>query len=111
MKTCSITGLRAAGMAIVVATLLVAPALCFGDARPGGTLRIAMYADATSLDPGGANDIPSQKAYNLVFDSLLTFDQNLQVIGHVATAWRPSADSKVRTFSIRPGIKFHEGVP
>jgi len=111
MQTCSITGLRAAGVAIVVATLLVPPALCVAGAKPGGTLRIAMYADATSLDPGGANDIPSQKAYNLVFDSLLTFDQNLQAIGHVATAWKPSADGKVWTFTIRPGIKFHDGSP
>jgi peptide/nickel transport system substrate-binding protein len=79
--------------------------------KMGGTLRIAMYADATSLDPGGANDIPSQKAYNLLYDTLLAFDKNMQLVAHVATAWKPSQESKVWTFTIRQGITFHDGSP
>jgi len=78
-------------------------------AKVGGTLKIAMYADATSLDPGGANDIPSQKAYNLLYDTLLAFDKNMQLVAHVATAWKPSQESKVWTFTIREGVKFHDG--
>jgi peptide/nickel transport system substrate-binding protein len=80
-------------------------------AKVGGTLKIAMYADATSLDPGGANDIPSQKAYNLLYDTLLAFDKNMQLVPHVATAWKASQESKVWTFTIREGIKFHDGSP
>jgi peptide/nickel transport system substrate-binding protein len=97
------------GVALFVVVLLLVPGLCFGGAKTGGTLKIAMYADATSLDPGGANDIPSQKAYNLLFDTLLTFDKGMQLTGHVATAWKPSQDSKIWTFTIRQGIKFHDG--
>jgi peptide/nickel transport system substrate-binding protein len=77
--------------------------------KVGGTLKIAMYADATSLDPGGANDIPSQKAYNLLYDTLVAFDKNMQLVPHVATAWKPSQESKVWTFTVREGIKFHDG--
>jgi peptide/nickel transport system substrate-binding protein len=103
-------GVKGSGFAILaIVAFLLLPTLALGGAKPGGILRIAMYADATSLDPGGANDIPSQKAYNLLFDSLLTFDRNMQVIGHVASAWKPSADSKTWTFTIRPGISFHDG--
>ena len=109
MRTLGVT--RAGFPILVVVALLLLPALALGGAKPGGTLRIAMYADATSLDPGGANDIPSQKAYNLLFDSLLTFDRDMQVIGHVASAWKASADSKTWTFTIRPGISFHDGSP
>lgn len=102
--------LRSLGVLLVCAALLLsAPTAAQAGAKPGGTLKIAMYADATSLDPGGANDIPSQKAYSLLFDTLLTFDKNMQLLGHVATAWKASPDSKVWTFTIRPGIKFHDG--
>jgi peptide/nickel transport system substrate-binding protein len=78
-------------------------------AKPGGTLKVAIYADATTLDPGGANDSASQKAYNLIFDCLLTFNKEMQVIPHVATAFVPSKKNKVWTFTIRKGIKFHDG--
>ena len=91
------------------AIILSLPLSASAAAKSGGTLKIAVYADATSLDPGGANDSGSQKAYNLIFDCLLTFDQNLQVIPHVATAFTSSQESKVWTFTIRKGIKFHDG--
>ena len=78
-----LTSLGCLGLCAAVLVLVAGP--CLAGAKPGGTLRIAMYADATSLDPGGANDIPSQKAYNLLFDTLLTFDKNMQLVGHVAT--------------------------
>ena len=94
---------------VVLVWLFMVPVDSPAAAKVGGTLKIAMYADATSLDPGGANDIPSQKAYNLLYDTLLTFDKNMQLTGHVATAWKASQESKVWTFTIREGIKFHDG--
>ena len=109
MKTLKAIGPGAFGIALILASLLIGPAPCPGGVKTGGTLRIAVYADATSLDPGGANDIPSQKAYNLLFDTLLAFDKGMQLTGHVATAWKASQDSKTWTFTIRPGITFHDG--
>ncbi len=111
MKTYKSIRTGASCLALSMVLLLIMSTDCFAASRAGGTLKIAMYADPTTLDPGGANDLPSQKAYNLIFDTLVAFDKNMQLIGHVATTWKPSQESKVWTFTIREGIEFHDGTP
>jgi peptide/nickel transport system substrate-binding protein len=73
-----------------------------------GTLR---YANADfggeSMDPINIESLWGWTMY----DSLLTFDPQGNVIGNVAESYNLSSDGLTWTFNIRKGIKFHNGDP
>jgi peptide/nickel transport system substrate-binding protein len=77
-------------------------------AAPSGTFR---YASADfgqeSMDP---INITSNWGWAL-YDELLTFDQQGNVVGSVAEKYDLSQDGLTWTFNIRKGIKFHNGDP
>jgi peptide/nickel transport system substrate-binding protein len=90
------------------AVATTAPAAAAAGAAPSGTLR---YASADfnneSMDP---IVIATQWGWAL-YDSLVTFDQQGNVIGNVAENYNLSPDGLTWTFNIRKGIKFHNGDP
>ena len=57
--------------------------------------------------------IPSTIAFSrcsrTVFEGLLTFDAKFQVVPQLAERWEASPDGKVYTFTLRKGVKFHNG--
>ncbi|MHA7879636.1 MAG: glutathione ABC transporter substrate-binding protein [Saccharospirillum sp.] len=74
----------------------------------GGDLVAAMLSDAVSLDPHGSNDVPSSiVAYN-IYESLVKFDLNNELQPVLATSWRNVDDVTVE-FTLREGVKFHDG--
>src|SRR5947207_10198875 len=77
-------------------------------AAPSETLR---YANADfnneSMD---ANNIATQWGWAL-YDSLLSFDQQGNVVGDIAEKYNLSPDGLTWTFNIRQGVKFHNGDP
>jgi len=94
--------------AVAAAKPTTAPAAATSAAAPSGTLR---YANADfgneSMDPivitatwGGA-----------LYDLLLQFDAQGNVVGNVAEKYDLSPDGLTWTFNIRKGIKFHNGDP
>ena len=90
------------------AAATTAPAKPAASAAPTGTLRFA-NADfgSESMDP---IVIDSQWGWNM-YDSLLRFDQQGNVVGNVAESYDLSADGLTWTFKIRKGIKFWNGDP
>lgn len=84
-----------------------APAAAAGGAA-SGTLR---YANADfsneSMDPINLESVWGFAMY----DSLLTFDQQGNVVGNLAENYNLSADGLTWTFNIRKGVKFHNGDP
>jgi peptide/nickel transport system substrate-binding protein len=74
----------------------------------GGTLTFGQQVPAASINPltiadvGGLNVI-TQTAEFLVFDRTGT------LVPMLATKWTPSAGGKVWTFTLRQGVKFHNG--
>ena len=70
-----------------------------------GTLRIAMADFNEYMDP---IQYDSYFGYAM-YDSLLTFDPQGNVIGELAESYSLSPDGKTWTFKIRPGITFHNG--
>jgi peptide/nickel transport system substrate-binding protein len=77
-------------------------------AAPTGTLR---YASADfgqeSMDPININSLWGWAMY----DDLLTFDAQGNVVGNLAEKYNLSQDGLTWTFNIRKGIKFHNGDP
>jgi peptide/nickel transport system substrate-binding protein len=103
-------GVAAAGL-----TLPVVLSACGGSSGTSGssstsTLRVSMPADVKSLDPQKQGDIPSMSVASNIFDTLTTRDADNKLVGGIATSWK-AVDAKTWRFTIRPGVKFHNGEP
>ncbi len=83
------------------------------DSGSTGTkdLVVALQADATSLDPHIGSNGNSNQVLNEMYESLLTFDENTNVIPLLAKEWSVSEDGREYTFVLNEGITFHDGEP
>jgi ABC-type transport system substrate-binding protein len=76
---------------------------------PGGTLRIATYADLRTLDPALAFDSASQIVNQLIFERLVDYDRD----GHLAPALAEridvAEDGRRYSFQLRRAVLFHDG--
>lgn len=79
--------------------------------KRGGTLIIARAEDVTGLDPHKHSTPASLRAIELMYDPLLAFDQNLNIIPNLAETWKWSDDGKTLTLTLRANVKFHTGEP
>ena len=83
-----------------------------GTPTKGGNLRLATQAPAAAVNPLTVSDagglcMLAQTGEFLAFDD----NQALQLKPMLATAWKPSNNGSVWTFSLRQGVKFHDGSP
>src|ERR1019366_1135936 len=85
--------------------------LAENDAIPkrGGTLRLALPTDVTSLDPALAFDTISAPFIMLLYQGLVEYDDGLKLLTGLAKDWTISADQRTYTFHLRPGIQFSNG--
>lgn len=79
------------------------------NAGSGQELRVAMATNPTSLDPAVVQDTETSDLLNNVFEGLVAYDENNNIVGRVAESWHVSQDGRKYTFKIRPGIKFSDG--
>jgi peptide/nickel transport system substrate-binding protein len=85
-----------------------APAAASTSANPTGTLRVV------SADFGQESVDPINIATTwgwAMYDTLVTYDAQGNVVGNVAESYDLSQDGLTWTFKIRKGIKFHNGDP
>ena len=75
----------------------------------GGTYRRPLEFNTKTLDPALATDIYSVTVIQQLFDGLVQFDKNLNIIPATAKSWRISPDGLTYTFYLREGVKFHNG--
>lgn len=84
------------------------PAL--GPPKPGGSVVWAAEADPLDLDPFAATGFAALAAWgDLTYQSLVMFDENLKIVPCLAEAWRVSDDRLTWTFTLRQGVRFHDG--
>ena len=65
-------------------------------------------AGILTLDPIYAKDLPHIWACNQVFNSLVAFDDQMNLVPMVAKSWDISEDGLVYTFHLRDDVRFHE---
>ncbi|HEY3973069.1 MAG TPA: ABC transporter substrate-binding protein [Candidatus Sulfotelmatobacter sp.] len=102
-----------------VSAIFIAALAAHAETRPqyGGVLRIAMRAAPTSLDPADSqSDSFTRRSITLLmFDTLVTYDENSGLQPSLAASWQESAGNQRGSqhwqFRIRPGVKFHDGTP
>jgi ABC-type transport system substrate-binding protein len=77
--------------------------------KRGGTLRLALPTDLSSLDPALAFDTVSEPFLMLVYQGLVQYGDGTDVLPNLAKDWKISADRRTYTFHLRPGVRFSNG--
>ncbi len=95
---------------LVLAMLLSVSACALAaDASPDNDLVVAMMADATHLDPHVSTNGFSNQITNTMYETLVAFDEHTNIVPSLATEWSVSEDALTYTFTLREGVKFHDG--
>jgi peptide/nickel transport system substrate-binding protein len=80
-------------------------------AQQGGTLRVALPAEVTSFDTWMA-DGASLMATRQIFETLVEVDPaTSRITPGLASSWQMTNDGASWTFTLREGVRFHDGVP
>ena len=77
--------------------------------RYGGTYHKPLRQEPITLDPAFFTDVYASSVAQQVFNGLVQFDANLNVVPGIAKSWGASRDGLVWTFHLRQGVKFHHG--
>ena len=76
-----------------------------------GTLRWALGADPTSLDPARIVRDDDALLVDALFDSLTRLGPDLQAEPALALSWTTTPDARSFTFSLDPAARWHDGSP
>jgi peptide/nickel transport system substrate-binding protein len=77
----------------------------------GDLLIDASIGDASTLIPPLASDAASHGVAGLIYNGLVKYDGDLNLVGDLAESWNISPDGLVITFKLRRGVKWHDGAP
>ncbi|MBC7373750.1 MAG: ABC transporter substrate-binding protein [Frankiales bacterium] len=113
-------GRRRGTMALGLAGLLAATAACGGsstsgnpgtaEGKTGGTLVFGTSTDPISMDGAYVSDGESLRVVRQLFETLVTTKPGgTEIEPLLATAYAPSNDGKTWTFTLKDGVKFHDG--
>jgi peptide/nickel transport system substrate-binding protein len=99
---------RAASLFLIAAVFLTLGASC---RKRSNAFVIALSDNIRTIDPIGSPsvDAASERVRALIFNSLVKKDEKFDYTGDLASDVKPSADGSVFTFTLRDGVKFHDG--
>src|SRR5712671_4913624 len=92
--------------AIALSAMLAMPALAAG----GKTITAVMHSDLRVIDPGFTTAYITRDHGYMVYDTLLATDSSFKVQPQMAD-WKVSDDKLTYTFTLRDGVKWHDGAP
>jgi peptide/nickel transport system substrate-binding protein len=81
-----------------------------GSDEGPNALRIPLINDPI-LNPVLAPDIGSVLINKVIFSSLVRPDEHLQPVSDLAQTWTTSDDGREYTFTLKPGVRWHDGEP
>ena len=96
---------------ILHCTLLILFSSCGRDNYHDEDLKIFKYNESAgilTLDPIYAKDLPHIWACNQIFNGLVAFDDEMNVVPAIAKSWNISNDGMTYTFVLRDDVYFHE---
>lgn len=77
--------------------------------QASGTLRYPLNSDITTLDPAKVQDVDYIDLLSNVFEGLVSYDENNQIVGQLAEKWEVINHGKTYVFHLRKTAKFHNG--
>ena len=72
------------------------------------TVTVAVAKEPKSLIPSGSNDTGTSPVTTLIYETLLNFDENMELTPCLATEWEQIDDTHFR-FKLRDDVYFHNG--
>jgi peptide/nickel transport system substrate-binding protein len=108
LRTRMARALAALGLALsVILPGAVATTAAEGDL----ILRAGTDQDLQVLTPWNSVVVADFEVFTLNYDLLVNFGADVEPVPGFAESWSPSADGKIWTFKIRPGMKWSDGQP
>ena len=101
--------LKAFMSAMVSLTLVAAPAVT--PAHSAGNLVAVLEAEIATLDPHFTPAYISRTFGFMVFDTLFAKDGKGEIKPQMVQDWKVSPDGLIYTFTLRDGLKWHDGQP
>jgi peptide/nickel transport system substrate-binding protein len=106
--------LLGAAVAVLLAISTPGPAVA---QKPGGILRQYMIDSPASMSIHEESTVVAERPMMAVFNNLVLFDQHVaqnslsSILPELATAWSWDEEGKQLTFTLRQGVKWHDGKP
>ena len=108
-------GDRLAMSIILSAILLMTPPTLADEEIPvpviGDTLVSASIGEVSTLVPILASDSASAGICNLIFNGLVKYDRDLQLVGDLAERWEIREGGLEILFFLKRGVRWHDGAP
>ena len=100
------SSVAAAALALVIA----APPVLAQDATQGGSIIVTYKDDVSTLDPAIGYDWQNWSMIKSLFDGLMDYEPGTtELVPDLASDYTVSEDGKTYTFTLRQGVKFHNG--
>src|SRR5215217_9147495 len=97
-------------MAAALPVLALSLALTSQAFAAGKTVTAVMHSDLRVIDPGFTTAYITRDHGYMVYDTLLATDSNFKIQPQMAD-WKVSDDKLTYTFTLRDGLKWHDGAP
>lgn len=102
-----------------ISVMTIAGLLLFGltlngwaeEPKRGGTLKFVPHADLKVIDPIWTTAYITRNHGYMIYDVLFSLDKDLKVQPQMVDTWEVSADGLQYTFTLRDGLKWHDGQP
>ena len=98
--------MRAAALVIAIALLLPGGA---AFSAPSQDLIVANDADVTLFDPIRIQEAPTSFVAGFIYEQLVQRTNDGKVAPSLAESWKLSPDRRTWTFTLRKGVRFHDG--
>ncbi|AXC49972.1 ABC transporter substrate-binding protein [Paracoccus suum] len=91
----------------LAALMLAASTLAVSAAE----LRIGLESDPDALDPAKSRTFVGRIVFTAMCNKLIDVNEKLEFVPQLSTAWNLSEDGLTLSFTLREGVKFHDGTP
>jgi peptide/nickel transport system substrate-binding protein len=93
------------------AALAAATTALFSVTAEAQTLKVVMHSDVKIVDPIWTTAYIVRNYGYMIYDTLLAVDDKLDVKPQMLESWKVGDDKLTYTFTLRDGLKFHDGAP
>ena len=97
-------------LSVTLSVLALSAAATSQAFAAGKTITAVMHSDLRVIDPGFTTAYITRDHGYMVYDTLLATDANFKIQPQMAD-WKVSDDKLTYTFTLRDGLKWHDGSP
>ena len=77
----------------------------------GDTIVVSSIGDARNLIPIFASDVSSAEICQLVYNGLVKYDKDIDLVGDLAARWEVLDGGLTIIFYLKKGVRWHDGAP